>query len=485
MKKLLLLTLSAFLLSACVTTNPATGEREFTLVTPDQEAALGAEQNPIFVEQFGGAYNDQDLQAYVTAVGNRLAQSSEMASTRFEFTVLDSSIINAFALPGGYVSISRGLMAYFNDEAELAGVLGHEVGHVTARHYANRYTRATLYGGLAGIAGIASGSETLAGIANTGASLYLLHNSRGQETQSDRLAVRYMSRTGYDLMGAVRMLERLVEASGRATGAASSFMEAWSSTHPADDKRIARARETVAATPQPSNPIVNRNTYLNAIDGMVFGDDPRRGAFRGDYYVNTTGRYAFTRPDGFTVAKSGAYVVGGAENAQFAFKGDQISSSTSTRAYVDQVWEGLFEGGAPQGLGNYRNLSTGGMDGVSASTRLNQEGGAIDVTIVAWRYDGTRAYHFLLLSAPEATSTYQAAFSNLVNSFRKLSSTEAAAIKPTRIRVITVQSGDTISSLANQMQVEGDKERLFRVLNGLTNTNAIQRGQLLKLVVEG
>jgi len=476
--------LMALLLLGACTVNPATGEREFTLVTPSQEAAIGAEENPKFVAEYGGALDNSQLQSYVAAVGGRLAASSEMPGTDFQFTVLNSSIINAFALPGGYVNISRGLMAFFNDEAELAGVLGHEIGHVTARHFANRYTQASLYGLGAGVIGAVSGSDSLSGIASTGANLVLLKNSRSQETQADALGVRYMGRVGYDLMGSVRMLERLVAATGR-SGQETSFLENWMSTHPADAKRVARARENVAAGNQASNPIVNSNAYLNAIDGMLFGDDPRQGVIRGQDFLHPVLLLAFTAPSQFTMQNTARYVIGAAENAQFAFSGSQISSSTTTRAYLDQVWNGLFENGAPQPLSNIRNVTAGGMAGVSGQATLAQEGGNLDVTVVAFHYDTTNAYHFILISTPEATAGFQSAFNSLVQSFRKLSSSEAAAIKPLRVKVIIVGSGDTISSLAHRMAVESGQEELFRVLNGLGSGDTIQKGQRLKLIVEG
>lgn len=482
--------LTAFALSACLTVNPATGKKEFTpFMTPAQEAAIGAEQNPILVEQFGGEYNDPDLQTYVERVGDRLAATSEMPGTDFEFAVLNSAIINAFALPGGYVNISRQLMAYFNDEAELAGVLGHEIGHVTARHAANRYTK-TIFTGLGAAAlGAVVGSDTITGIVNTGAQLALLSYSRGQESQSDGLGLRYMGRVGYDPGGSVRMLESLGAASAleaEKMGVDPNATPNYARTHPLTSIRINDQKERVAAiNPKPANPFSNPNNYLDAIDGMLFGDDPAQGVVRGQEFLHPVLRLAFTAPNVFTIQNTSEYVIGGAENAQFAFAGGQISSGTSTRAYLDQVWNGLFENGAPQQLGNIRNTSAGGMDGVMGSARLDQEGGALDVTVVAFRYSSTNAYHFILISKPEASSSFRSAFNSLIGSFRKMSSVEAATIKPLRIKVITVQSGDSISALASRMAVDDYKVELFRVLNGVEAGENIRVGQRLKIVVEG
>ncbi|MCH8173122.1 MAG: M48 family metalloprotease, partial [Proteobacteria bacterium] len=202
--------LLALLLVGACTVNPATGKKEFTpFMTPSQEAAIGAREHPKLVAEFGGKYEDQALAAYVEEVGDRLAAASEMPGTDFSFTLLNSPIVNAFALPGGYVHISRGLMAYFSDEAEMASVLGHEIGHITARHAANRYTKSIFFGSLAAGAGWLIKNQDLASLVGGGAQLYLLSYSRKQESQSDELGLRYMLRTTHDPMGSVRMLEAL------------------------------------------------------------------------------------------------------------------------------------------------------------------------------------------------------------------------------------------------------------------------------------
>ncbi len=489
-KTTLALILTAFALSACITVNPATGKKEFTpFMTPSQETAIGAEQNPILVEQFGGAYNDAALQAYVERVGDRLAATSELPEIDFEFTVLNSPIINAFALPGGYVNISRELMAYFNDEAELAGVLGHEIGHVTARHSAQRYNT-TIFTQLGAAAvGAVAGSDTISGIVNTGAQLALLSYSRGQESQSDGLGLRYMGRVGYDPEGSVRMLESLgaatnLEAEKR--GVDPNATPNYARTHPLTSIRISDQKDRVAAIdPKPTNPFTNPNDYLDAIDGMLFGDDPAQGIVRGQDFLHPVLRLAFTAPNVFTLQNTARYVIGGAENGQFAFGGDGINSGTSTRAYLDQVWNGLFEGDAPQGLSNIRNTSAGGMEGVMGSARLDQETGSIDITVVAYRYDATHGYHFLLISKPEATSSYQSAYNSLIGSFRKMAAVEAATIKPLRIKIITVRSGDSISALASQMAVDDYKVELFKVLNGLEDGETFASASGLKLLLRG
>lgn len=483
--------LLALLLVGACTVNPATGKKEFTpFMTPSQEAAIGAREHPKLVAEFGGKYEDQALAAYVEEVGDRLAAASEMPGTDFSFTLLNSPIVNAFALPGGYVHISRGLMAYFSDEAEMASVLGHEIGHITARHAANRYTKSIFYGGLAAGAGWLIKNQDLASLVGGGAQLYLLSYSRKQESQSDELGLRYMLRTTHDPMGSVRMLEALqttaayeAQKQGRAADQTPNLFR----THPLTSKRIEDQQTRIdALDPQPTIRNRNRDRYLDAIDGMMFGDDPAQGVIRGDDFLHKGFRLAFTAPSGFALMNTASVVVGlGPDDVRFFFTGGEISPNTTNRFYLDQAWASLFEGDPPAPLGNIRTLSSRGMDGITGIARLTSEGGELDIRLVAWRYDGAHAYHFVLITPAAKTSKYAPRLGQMTGSFRKLSASEAAAIRSLRIRVITVQPGDTVSSLAGRMEVWEYREELFRALNGLGDGETLTSGQRVKIVVEG
>ena len=487
----IILLITTLFLAACITTNPATGKKQFSLISSSQEAALGAEEHPKLVAQFGGKYDDAALAAYVERVGDDLAARSEMPDVDFSFTLLNSPIVNAFALPGGYVHISRGLMAYFNDEAEMASVLGHEIGHVTARHAASRYTKSVLVGGGSAGLGALFGSEALAkGVNTLGQVLFILPYSRGQESQSDGLGLRYMVRTGHDPMGSVRMLEALAttaELEAKKSGGSEQTVPSWARTHPLTSERIADQKVRVAnLVPEPATKNRYRDRYLDAIDGMIFGDDPAQGIIKGQQFLHPVLRLGFTAPDGFALYNSASALVGvGPDDTRFLFTGGVISGGLSTRNYLDQSWAELFEGEPPTKLTNIQNLSTNGMNGLTGTARLEGEGGNLDIRMVAWRYDATHAYYFLMITPEGGMAKYLERFHVMVTSFRKLTTAEASAIKPLRIRIITVRSGDTVSGLAARMDVADFKEETFRALNGLGATEGVQAGQRVKIVVEG
>jgi predicted Zn-dependent protease len=234
----ILASLILILLVTGCSTNPATGEKQLNMLSPDRERALGAEASPKFVKQYGGDIPSPSIQAYVSDLGQRLAAVSERPDLQWEFHAVDSAVINAFALPGGKVFITRGLMEKLSSEAQLAGVLGHEVGHVTAEHIGQQMTRAMIITGIGvgiGVAGQQSDEDwmTVLGVGTSvGGGLYMLSYGRNQETQSDELGVRYMTRIGYNPIAQVQVMKVLKQASGG--GAGMEFL----STHPFPDTRI-------------------------------------------------------------------------------------------------------------------------------------------------------------------------------------------------------------------------------------------------------
>ena len=248
------------------TTNPATGKSSFTgLMSESDEARIGRESHPKVLAQFGGAYGDAELQRYVGSLGQLLARASDRPNLQYTFTVLDSPIVNAFATPGGYVYITRGLLALANNESEVAGVLAHEIGHVAARHAAERQSQAVL-ASLPGLfAGVLTGSDALAGAVGSGGAAYLQSYSRDQEYQADLLGVRYLSRTNYDPYGMASFLGQL-EADDRLDAEIMGRPEmadqfSIMSTHPRTADRIQRAIQEAGGA-QLANPIVERDLYL-------------------------------------------------------------------------------------------------------------------------------------------------------------------------------------------------------------------------------
>jgi predicted Zn-dependent protease len=292
-------------LTACAV-NPATGSRELSLVSESREIAMGQEYDPQITAQMG-LYGDAAVEAYVSDLGLRMAAQSERPQLPWTFRVVDDPVVNAFAVPGGFIYITRGIMAHLNSEAELAGVVGHEIGHVTARHSASQMTRMQIQQIGLGVGSILS--ERVANWSSTiGAGLGLLNLSygRGDESQSDELGVRYMGKTGYDPRAMVGVFETLALVSGDP----SSRTPEWASSHPYPENRGARIMEMVDALPadQRANARLGSEEYLSKLDGMTYGSDPRQGYFEGRLFLHPDMAFQLRFPRGWTTANQRSQV---------------------------------------------------------------------------------------------------------------------------------------------------------------------------------
>ncbi|WP_035708440.1 M48 family metalloprotease [Niveispirillum irakense] len=476
------LPLIALLASAC-STNPVTGDRQFTaLMPPEQEAAIGAQQHPEMLKEFGGRYEDAKLQAYVDDLGQRLAAKTEIPGTRYTFTVLDSPIINAFALPGGYVYVSRGLMALANSEAELAGVVGHEIGHVTARHSADRYGRGVLAQGGSLLAGLLLGQQA-AQLAQSGSQLALAGFGRGQELQADGLGIRYMTAAGYDpqemsgflsSMGRHSQLEALL--AGK-PGQADQF--SYLQTHPPTGERAQQA-SSAAAQAGGIGLKVGRNEYLRAIDGMIYGDSPAHGYVRGRVFAHPGLNIRFEVPEGFRLLNGDTAVVGvGPQGAQIIFDQQPGQGAPTPQDYIARVWA------ANTSLGAIQSLTIDGQPAATVATRLNTNAGAMDARLVAIRAGANSFNRFLFVSPPALSGSLSAGFQTTATSFRKLTAAEQSALKPYRLRVVQVKAGEKVADFVKRMPYADYPEERFRVLNNIPPGAEVQAGQLIKIVTEG
>lgn len=483
------------MLGSCTTT-PA-GSTAFTpFMSTSQERSVGKSEHPKLLAEYGGAYKDDKVAGYVAAVGGRVLQNSETPNEPFTFTLLDSSVVNAFALPGGYVYISRQLLALMNDEAELASVLGHEIGHVTDRHTAKRYNTQMLGGIGSLLVAVLTGSGQLAQLAGQAAQVYTLSYSRDQEFKADTLGVRYISRAGYDPYAAADMLSTLgaqdaleAKVQGRA---AAETTPSWARTHPLTGDRVNRAQSLARETGLKQGHLPrNRDAFLAAIDGLVVDDSAEQGFVRGRTFAHPQLKLIFSVPEGFTLQNSSRAVTAtGPGQTQVLFAGGPLTSGQGLDSYIQQVWQALTEGQA----GSMPPAQPGTMNGMqtaTAATRLNTNSGVLDVSIVAYRWSPSQAYHFVMVnpayasSQPGAQITAQAvrSFPSMLQSFRKLSDAEAAKYKERRIKVVTVAKGQTAQQLAARMAYDDNKLDRFLVLNGFTNPAQVRAGEKVKLIV--
>ena len=484
----LVITLPFTGLAGC-SVNPATGEQSFTgFMSPEDEARIGAEEHPKALKQFGGVYKERGLDAYVRRVGQSLAAVSDRPDIRFTITLLNTDVVNAFALPGGYVYVTRGILALAENEAEMAGVLAHEIGHIVARHSAQRYSSAVaanlglaIFGIGAQAAGAPPGLGDLSGVLAQG---FLMKFSREQELESDMLGVRYLARAGYDPNAMTSFFRKLkahtalqAKISGRKDADDFNIM----ATHPRTTDRINQAINLVGTAPV-SRPRVERTTYLNHIDGMLFGDDPKQGVIKGRTFIHPDLRFSFTVPNGF-VLQNGATQVGakGPSGALIVFdmaRNALASDAKTLNDYLVYTWaKGLR-------LINVERITINGLEAVTAEARVNASGGARDLRLVAIRGDADRIYRLRFLTPPQLTRKLAADLQRTTYSFRRLSAAQAAAVKPLRVRIVNVASAGQIAGLVKGMPFDKNGRQWFEILNGLVAGQTPLAGNLAKIVSE-
>ena len=464
----------AIAISAVPATTPALAQAGLT----QRDKAQGAEAYKQIVQQFGGKV-EGPLADYVRNVGLKVALPSVPGSRPADWTitVLSSPVPNAMATPGGYIYITRGLLAMINSEAELASVLGHEAGHVAARHSDKRNSRATI-GALGTLAAAMLGGSQVAQMANIGASAWVSGFSRSQENEADRLGMRYSLAAGYDPRAAASMLqalERVSAVEGRQSmergGMASIF-----STHPVTAERVQRVSREAAATGRSG--LINRDAYLSAIDGMTYGDAPEQGIVSGPSFRHAGLRIAFDAPPGFQLQNSPQAVAGqGRDGSNFLFVGAQARPGQPLDQLVSQAWQQLNNGRVPRLQYSERRINS--IDSANSVARIQGNRGVMDVGIHAYR-TGPDQVFLIRTVAPAGRGQM---FDPLITSFRRLTPAEAhAAGRGRRINVVTVRQGDTISSLAARMSAPYNREQSLRALNGIENRPLIP-GERLKLIV--
>ncbi len=464
-------------LSAC-TTNRATGEQSFTaFMSEEEEKRVGKTEHPKVLDQFGGNYDFRGLWAYVSAVGAKLVAVSELANQRFTFTVLDSDMVNAFALPGGYVYVTRGVVALASNEAELAGILGHEIGHVVARHTAQRYSQGMAAGVGAAVLGVLLG-DAAGTLAQYGAAAYLQSFSRDQEFEADTLGVRYLARAGYDPSAMAAFLSKLkavAEYEARKAGRRADDGIDIMATHPRTAERVERAIADARASVVP-NPAINRDAYLDRIDGMLYGDNPERGVVRGRAFLHPLARVRFDAPPGFDLRNAEDAVIGlGPNGVTLVFSAHKdlgMSASDMVRHAASKF-----------GLRSIDRLQMAGLESAtSAGTVATGDGRPVVVRVLATRLPTGYVGNFLFVAPLQSARQLDLTAQAVVDNFRMLLPQQAAEFKSSHLSVVKVESPDEAERLANTMAVDRDGRRLFEILNGLSPGELPKPGDRVKVV---
>ncbi len=454
--------------------NPATGDRQFTGLLPAaQEAQIGAQEHAKIESQFG-KFMTGPIASYVNQIGQKVAANTERSDVTYRFYTIDSPTVNAFALPGGYVYVTRGLLTLANSEAELAAVIGHEIGHITARHAAERMSQGTLVNIGAAAIGIATGSSAAAQAANLGSGLYLSSYSRGQEHESDDLGVRYLHRAGYNPMAMATFLSSLDAQSKLESGGKSNFN--YFSTHPITANRVQQAR--AAAAQFPASNVENRNAFLQKINGLTYGDSADQGFARGNTFYHPVMGFAFTVPEGSKIINGQTEVAATHPNGSVILF-DAVKDSSKPDPYnflTQKVLKGQNTGAAERITVNGMNAATAGFAGNVQGKQAN-----IRVTVVEWKPG--EFFRFQMAIPQGVSNAFVNELKSTTYSLRRLSASEKYSIRAKTLRVINAPSGASIDTMAAKMDVTGDKRKHFLVLNGLSPNSRIVSGQPYKIVV--
>ncbi len=452
--------------------NPQTVEQ---VQKNDPRAQMGAREHPRIVASYGGEYHDDKTERLVARIAGALTAVSENPQQSYRITILNSPAINAFALPGGYLYVTRGLLALANDASEVAAVLSHEMGHVTANHgierqrreeaevIASRVVAEVLSSDLAGKQALARGKLRLAAF------------SRQQELQADVIGVRMLGEAGYDPYASPRFLDSMA-AYARFTSADPDSDQSldFLSSHPNTPQRIELAKRHARAFGQEGQVgDKGRDWFLNGIDGLLYGDSPQEGYVRGNTFLHGTLGIRFDVPDGFQIDnKVEAVLATGPGEMAIRFDGVADPKQTSLANYLTSGW---VAGLVPETV---RETEINGLP--AATARATADKWDFDVTVIRV---GQQIFRFLT-AVPKGSAQLDSVANVLRTSFRKMTPSEIAALKPLRVRVVTTKPGDTVASLAARMMGTDRKIELFRVLNAMSATSVIQPGERVKIIAE-
>ena len=476
------LTLAALLLAAACARNPVTGKSELSLVSKDQEIAMGQQTRDATLQTYG-EYQNAEAQALVRRIGMEIAKASERPELPWEFHLIDDDQVNAFAAPGGFIFITRGILTHMNSEAELASVLGHEIGHVTARHTAQQVTKQQLAQLGLGVGMIFSPTvRSLGGQLSQGLQVLFLKFGRDAESQADELGFRYMVKDGYDPRGAEEMFQTL----DRVSGGAGHRLPEWESTHPDPGNRVAVAKHRIdslaAAGANPASLKDNSAQFVQMLDGMTFGVDPRNGFFKGSTFYHPALKFQFTFPEGWKTANLPDQVVGQAPDGNAAV---QLQAGQGT---PQQLAEKFFQQEGVQ-AGQVQSGKVNGLDAVAGDFKAQTQDGTPIAGSAAFIAYGERTFVLIGMAAASQQggdgSGVSAAFKQVVNSFKPLTDPALLNVRAATVRTVKVPRDMTVQQFNSQFPSTIPVERVA-LINGLDGpSSTLVAGRYAKQVQGG
>jgi predicted Zn-dependent protease len=474
-----LVLISALAAPGCVK-NPATGERQLSLISQEQEIALG-QQAKQEVAQSIGLYDSSELQSYVSGLGKKLAAASERPALPWSFQVVDDASVNAFALPGGPIFVTRGILTHLNSEAELAAVLGHEIGHVTGRHAANMISKQQLAQLGLGIGTILlpEGLRGLGQLAGAGMGLMFLKYGRDAENQADELGFRYTLKTGYDVREMKDVFATLARASQAQGQGQQGRLPEWLSTHPNPENRLKTTEERIAEAKgvDLTKLTVGYEGYMDRLHNVVFGQNPRSGFFRGTTFLHPDLRFQFSFPAGWKAANQAAAVVGVGPKQDAA-----IQLAAAANITPEQAAQKFY---SLQGVrrGAVTTAPINGMHAVTGYFAAQTEQGIL-AGIVSFIAYGGKTYQIVSFTPEAQLRAYEAAFRQAIGSFAPLTDPSALAVQPARLQIVKLPREMSVAEAHAQFPSTVPIETIT-LINGTTANARLPAGTRFKRVTGG
>jgi predicted Zn-dependent protease len=456
--------------------NPVTGKNELSLVSEGQEIAMGKESAQQ-VQQSIGFYDDPQVQAYVNEIGQRMAKQSERPNLPWEFHVVNDASVNAFALPGGFIYVTRGLMTSINDEAELATVIGHEIGHVTYRHSVQQISKAQVAQLGLGVGSILSSDvASVAGLAGQGLGVLFLKYGRDAENQADQAGFRYALGQNYDVREMANVFQTLERVSGASGG---GRLPEWLSTHPNPGTRIERTQQRLDTLQRDlGSTVINRDQYLQKIRNMTYGEDPRQGFFEGSAFYHPDLRFQLIFPQGWKTQNSAEAVIAGSPQ-QDAIIQLSLAGQTPPREAAQKFL-------SQQGIkaGNTSSASVNGLPAASGYFEAATQQGTVQGLVTFISYNGT-TYSLLGYTPAGKLSSYDNSFRQTINSFSQLRNQAALNAKPARVELVKLPREMTLEQFNAQYPSTIPIAELA-IINELDSpAAAIPAGRTIKRVTGG
>ena len=478
-KRLLLglLGIVVLLLKGC-STNPVTGKQNFVTMSESQEIKLGNRYHTEIIKQYP-LYNNPELQAYINDIGQRLAAKSHRSHLDFNFYLVDSPQVNAFAVPGGHVYITRGIMAYMQDEAQLAGVIGHEIGHITARHSVRQNAQSQLTGILATAVAIGTGSQEVAQLSSNLGNALVKGYGRKHELESDRLGAEYLAKSGYDarkmieVVGILKDQELASKARALAEGKQPSSYHGLFSSHPRNDTRLKKVVAEADKYQTPNTNITNSEKFMRLMNNVAYGQSETQGIVKKNKFYHKDLDFYLEFPEGWQIQNQSDRIIAQDPTTKHAIimRSIQLNEPISASQFLQKNFNGFRSG---------RDIKSS-EDQAYIGRAFVGEGNQTRDAVVGTVYRDKTAY--VMIGLGDSASLPGSALSNSLQSVRRLNRAERNQAQEKKLRIVKAKQGQTFAQLARQTKGLGKyAEQELRLLNGMFPTGEPQAGQLIKLI---